>query len=39
MLPLLGGMFLYAGSPVILAQTASLFINPIMEDTGLPASP
>lgn len=38
LLPLLGGMFLYAGSPVILAQTASLFINPIMEDTGLPAS-
>ena len=33
--PLLGAMALYAGSPVIIAQTASVFIVPIMKTTGL----
>ena len=33
--PLLGAMAVYAASPVIIAQTASLFIEPVMSQTGL----
>jgi OFA family oxalate/formate antiporter-like MFS transporter len=36
--PLIGAVSFYAGSPIILLQTGSVFVKPIMDDTGLPAT-
>ncbi|MGN7860871.1 MFS transporter [Microbacterium sp. 22303] len=36
--PLIGGIALYGGSPIILLQTGGLFIEPVAQETGLPVS-